>query len=83
MTEPQRGFRLPQRRVRTEAAPEPVPPVLPWHVASVPVGPRAARRAREAMTVAGVAPGSVFADAVLPDLPSYDGSTTGNRKVTS
>lgn len=70
MTEAQGGFRPPWRRGRrTEAVPEPTPPVLLWHVASVPVGPQAVRRAREAMTAclpaAGVTPGSAFADAVL------------------
>uniref|UniRef100_A0AAU2UYS9 ATP-binding protein n=1 Tax=Streptomyces sp. NBC_00003 TaxID=2903608 RepID=A0AAU2UYS9_9ACTN len=51
------------------AAVEHVPPRARRHVASVPVGPRAVARAREAVAgrfaQAGVAPRSAFADAVL------------------
>lgn len=48
---------------------EPVPSPARRHIVSVPVGPEAVRRAREAVAgrfgEVGVAPGSAFADAVL------------------
>ncbi|MDX3386283.1 ATP-binding protein [Streptomyces niveiscabiei] len=87
MTEPQGGFRLPQRRVRTETAPERVPPVLLWQVASVPGEPRAARGAREAMTAclpaAGAAPGSVFADAPRSPVTDVRRSVAAGHLIVS
>nr|WSY53455.1 ATP-binding protein [Streptomyces sp. NBC_00886] len=59
----------PWRRRRPAAAIEHVPSPVRRHIVSVPVGPEAVRQAREAMTQhfgeIGVAPDSVFADAVL------------------
>lgn len=62
-------FRPPWRRGRPTAAMEPVLSPARRHIVSVPVGPEAVRRAREAVAgrfgELGVAPGSAFADAVL------------------
>ncbi|KOU74165.1 hypothetical protein ADK57_08275 [Streptomyces sp. MMG1533] len=62
-------FRPPWRRGRPAAAMEHVPSPVRRHIVSVPVGPEAVRRAREAVAgrfaEVGVAPGSAFADAVL------------------
>lgn len=62
-------FRPPWRRGRPAAAIEHVPSPVRRHIVSVPVGPEAVRRAREAVAgrfgEVGVRPGSAFADAVL------------------
>ncbi|GAA2433752.1 ATP-binding protein [Streptomyces mauvecolor] len=63
------GWLPPWRRGKPVAAVEHVPPQVRRHVVSVPVGPQAVARAREAVTArfaeAGVMPRSAFADAVL------------------
>lgn len=59
----------PWRRGLPAAAREHVPSPVRPHVVSVPVGPEAVRKAREAVAgrfgEVGIAPGSAFADAVL------------------
>ena len=60
---------LPWRKGKPAAAVEHVAPQVQRHITSVPVGPQAVARAREAVTehfpAAGVVPDSAFADAVL------------------